>query len=230
MMLGLGIGVSALAATSAYYYRCKSKKLLTPPSNWRQIGTIEDIYIFPIKSCAPIKLESAQCDNLGIIEQNIRDRALMLIDKNGKAVTARTYNHMIKIQPKILHKGTILITAPGMDDIELDHLAVGAQNNGGDIKANIWGTDVYVMPCGEIFDRWFSKFILQKDEGLRLVYYPFPIPTRKIVEPIFENGIFLRSDTVSCCCDKLLLGYKRKRDKKVCSPVGYVSVSWVSLY
>lgn len=198
MLVGLGIGASALAATSAYY-RYKSNKLQTPPSNWKEIGRIEDIYIFPIKSCAPIKLDSAQCDNLGIIEQKIRDRALMVIDKNGKVVTARTYNHMMKIQPKILPNGTLLITAPSMDDIELDHLTVGAQNSG-DIKANIFGTDVYVMPCGENFDKWFSQFILEKEEGLRLVYYPFPVPTRKIVEPIFDNGIFLRSDTVSLFC------------------------------
>lgn len=194
-MLSVGIGASALAAASLYY-RYKSNKLQTPPTNWRQIGTIEDIYIFPIKSCAPIKLESAHCDKLGIIEQKVRDHALMLIDKNGKAVTARTYNHMLKIQPKILPNGTLLITAPGMDDIELDHLSLGAQNNK-DIKANLWGTVVYVMPCGEIFDKWFSKYIIGKDDGLRLVYYPFPIPTRQIVEPIFDNGIFLRSDTVN---------------------------------
>lgn len=196
MLVGLGIGASALAASTAAYYKYRNKKLQTPPSKWKNIGTIEDIYIFPIKSCAPIKLDAAHCDNLGIIEQKVRDRALMLIDVNGKVVTARTYNHMWKIQPKILANGTLLITAPGMDDIEFDHLTVGAQSNG-DIKANIFGTDVYAMPCGKNFDQWFSKYILQKDEGIRLVYYPFPMPTKKIAEPIFDNGIFLTSDTVS---------------------------------
>lgn len=94
VLLGIGASLSAALAASVYFTQ-KRRKLQTPPNSWKEVGHIEEIHFFPIKSCAPIVLESVNCTNLGILEQGFVDRALMLVDKTNKMITARTYNHMM---------------------------------------------------------------------------------------------------------------------------------------
>ena len=80
MFVTAGIGVSV--AVSVYYClkRLFQQNLLTPPENWKHIGTIEEIIFYPIKSCGGIRLNKADCDILGIKDGKCKDREFMLID------------------------------------------------------------------------------------------------------------------------------------------------------
>ena len=67
----------------------------------------------------------------------------------------------------------------------------------GRFRAAVWGQAVSACDCGEEVARWLSRFLLQEDSGLRLVYYPLDKPTRDIrsknqVFPLIES-----KDTVS---------------------------------
>lgn len=59
---------------SAYcaYYIYKNKTRI--PTEWRQVGTLDKIYTYPIKSCGPVILSSATCETLGLRDGWLRDR------------------------------------------------------------------------------------------------------------------------------------------------------------
>lgn len=58
------------------------------------------------------------------------------------------------------------------------------------------GEKVPTVDCGEEVAKWFSRFLLSEDTGLRLVYFPYSKTTRDIR---LKNLVFNRlkkSDSV----------------------------------
>lgn len=58
---------------------------------------IESLYLFPVKSLAPVKVESFTCVETG----PEFDRAFMVVDEQGKFVTQRELPLMARIQPEV---------------------------------------------------------------------------------------------------------------------------------
>lgn len=192
MLAAAGIAVTAAAAGTYFWYRSKFNSEV-PPTKWRHVGTLDEINIYPVKSLARIELDSAKCQNLGVQlkELDYVDRRFMLVDTDRKLVTARTYPKMVKIEPHISGNRLILIVS-GMNDLEInfDFIKTGKL-----VKADLWDMDVEVLECGAEYDRWFSRYLLGADEGLKLVFYPHQIPSRSQVPKSFQNGIFTKNDT-----------------------------------
>ncbi|KAH8299726.1 hypothetical protein KR044_005049 [Drosophila immigrans] len=190
VLIGVGVGLVAAGTAGYLVYRHLHRDVM--PVKWRRVGTLQQIYIFPVKSCAPLKIIDQQqeydCDLLGIGIDNWRDRKFMLINDNNEMITARGYPHMLQIQPKQIANG-FLFSAPGMPDLQLDFQAL--KSPGKDVRTSVWGANLNVMLCGSQFDTWFSKFILKKDSGLKLVYYPHEGPVRATV-PDMKHMPFIR--------------------------------------
>lgn len=68
------------------------------PEKWRKVGELTSILCYPIKSLGPVRLDSTECTQLGLKSGWIRDRTLMVIDLQGKCVTARHYPKMVKVR------------------------------------------------------------------------------------------------------------------------------------
>ena len=71
----------------------------------------------------------------------------------------------------------LILSTEGMSPISIDLAATHGQT-----KAIIKGQTVPACDCGEEVAKWLSRFLLQKEEGLRLVYYPKTESSRKIIE------------------------------------------------
>jgi len=84
---------------------------------------------------------------------------------------------MLKVSPSI--SGSVLtLRAPGMMSMSVDL----AQLRGKGFRVAVWGQAVPARDCGEEAARWLSRYILQEDTGLRLVYYPLDRPVRPVRE------------------------------------------------
>ncbi|XP_030373696.1 mitochondrial amidoxime-reducing component 1-like [Scaptodrosophila lebanonensis] len=179
VLLGVGVGlVVAGGASYLIYHRLKRDVV---PEKWRRVGILEEINLFPVKSCAPLKLKDGDvlsCDLLGLTLQGIRDRALMLVNDNNEMITARGYPKMLLIQPQVLSSTGLVFKAPGTPDLELNFETLASESPGQDVHTAVWGVKLDAMLCGARFDKWFSQFILGQDTGLKLVYYPYPSPVR----------------------------------------------------
>jgi len=193
MLLAAGLGIGATAIAGWYY---QNRKQFIPPNEWKRIGVLDELYYYPIKSCYPLTLDSADCDDIGIRDGKFKDRQFMLIDMNDKLVTARVYPKMVKIKPKIID-GELYATAPDMEPLRISYDNL-KDTNQGDIKVKFHQVEVFVTLCGEEYDNWFSNYLLNKSVGLRLAYYPYPMAT-KPRDPAkeFATKFFRNEDTGS---------------------------------
>lgn len=170
------------------------------PLKWRRIGTLAQINIFPVKSCAPLNITTEDeilCEILGLRLQGIRDRALMLVNDQNEMITARVYPKMVLIHCKILSENKLLFTVEGMESLELDFGILADEAPGKDIHTSVWGSKLDAMLCGEKYDKWFSRYILNKDSGLHLVYYPYPKPVRSTNARLVKEPFIIQEDSVS---------------------------------
>ncbi|XP_072745502.1 mitochondrial amidoxime-reducing component 1 [Anoplolepis gracilipes] len=157
------------------------------PTKWRKIGELSDIIVCPIKSLGAVRMTEMECTLLGLKSGWLRDRTLVVIDLEGRFLTARQFPKMVNILPE--YSGSVLtLRAPGMMSISIDL----AQFRGKTFRIAVWGQAVPGRDCGEEVARWLSRFLLQEDTGLRLVYYPLDRPVRE-VRKRNENFFPLRS-------------------------------------
>ena len=176
------------------------------PLKWRRVGTLQQINLFPIKSCAPLELnpeEELLCDVLGLRYRGIRDRVLMLVNESNEMITARAHPRMVLIYTRVVGESKLIITADGMEPLELDFSTLAEEAPGQDVHTSVWGTKLNAMLCGEKYDKWFSRFILNKDNGLRLVYYPYPKPVRSTNSRLAKQPYIVQEDSVSTYARKI---------------------------
>ncbi|KAL6738985.1 hypothetical protein Aduo_012478 [Ancylostoma duodenale] len=99
VVVGVGIGASALAYWVVTRLR---KSLSSSSSDLVPVGTVKELYVFPVKSCKGINVFSFYCDYLGPISGEHFDRYFVVIDgKSGRFYTARQKPVMVTIGCKI---------------------------------------------------------------------------------------------------------------------------------
>lgn len=148
---------------------------------------------FPIKSGGWIRLNEFDCDFIGVGKGKMRDRTFMIVNEdNGVFVTGRKYPKLIHIMPTFEDDDTMRLSAPGKSSIQVNF------NELLDSELEIaecWDEKVEVHDAGDEVAKWISQFILNKDKGLRLVFFPSKIPTRDVRQ---KNKVFktaIPSDT-----------------------------------
>lgn len=119
--------------------------------------TLSQLTIYPVKSCAGIKLQSADTSPFGLKY----DRRWMLVDANGEMITQRQHPRMCLIQPT-LDNGQLSLNATGMDQLQVTQGTV-------EIAVSVWEDQCNAVDCGDQAAEWLSEFM-----GLptRLVYFP----------------------------------------------------------
>ncbi|XP_037936608.1 mitochondrial amidoxime-reducing component 1-like [Teleopsis dalmanni] len=195
-IVGAAVGVTVVAGLIHWYRNSKKKEEI--PKKWRRVGTLKQLNMFPIKSCAPLILTPdtvISCDILGLRLATLRDRQFMIIDTKNQIVTARTYPRCVLIKITIISAFKLMISAPGMENIELYYFLLAQDSTKPDVNTNVFGSKVKGVSCGEIYDKWLSKYLLGKDSGLRLIYYPYSEPTKPIDKGMRKEPHITSSDT-----------------------------------
>ncbi|HET7270562.1 MAG TPA: MOSC N-terminal beta barrel domain-containing protein [Rubrobacter sp.] len=122
--------------------------------------TLSGLYVYPIKSCAGISLQSADLSATGLRH----DRRWMLVDERGEFMSQRTHPRMALISVRFATE-CLIVCAPGMPDLEIPLQKV----NGNGIDVRVWGDTNRGALVGEEADRWFGEFL---EFSCRLVYKP----------------------------------------------------------
>ncbi|KAL0134400.1 hypothetical protein PUN28_001289 [Cardiocondyla obscurior] len=66
-----------------------------PPSKWRKVGELSDMVMYPVKSLGPVRKTEMECTTLGLKSGWLRDRTLLVIDLEGRFLTARQQPKMV---------------------------------------------------------------------------------------------------------------------------------------
>ncbi|XP_059053169.1 mitochondrial amidoxime-reducing component 1 isoform X2 [Achroia grisella] len=158
------------------------------PENWTQVGTLKDLYIYPIKSCGAVQVDKAECSLLGLKDGWLRDRFLMIVDNQNNFITARAYPELLLIQPSV--KGSVLtLNRANMEPISVNLAEVVSLQK--PQTATVWGVTVPVFDCGWSVSEWLSRLIDQSTTNFRLVYYAAQSSRDlrvKSINPIFKFG------------------------------------------
>lgn len=125
---------------------------------------ISQLFIYPIKSCAPVSVESLVFDRFG--PQG--DRRFMLVDERGKFLSQRQLPQMANIQPDIVWneagqmQAINLSTETGQCQVELQSLSQR-------IEVTVWKDSLEALDCGDAVSEWLSGFLGRR---CRLVMLP----------------------------------------------------------
>jgi hypothetical protein len=73
-------GVAAILLTLLVrWWHHKRNRTNSPPRKWKHVGELSELTLFPVKSCAGINLQEAECTEYGI--QTVDDGPLKLRDR-----------------------------------------------------------------------------------------------------------------------------------------------------
>ncbi len=128
---------------------------------------LSDIYIYPVKSLAGIKVATWEVSGKGLLH----DRKWMLIDSDNQFLSQRRLPKMTLIKTEIIDDTLILSTASsGKISLPLN------PDNGDDINTTIWKDQCLAKTTNLEVDQWVSNFL---EIDCKLVYQP-----ENIVRPV----------------------------------------------
>jgi len=142
---------------------------------------IEQLWIYPVKSCAGIRLQQAELQDSGLAW----DRAWMVIDEDGEFVSQRELPRMALVRPAF-HLGQLELSAPGMLSLHLGLEAAGETR-----RVRVWDDEVVAFDMGDAAAQWFSDFLLPETSGAapRLRVVRFDPAQRRLSSARWTGGI-----------------------------------------
>jgi len=143
-------------------------------------ATIEQLWIYPVKSCAGLSLTEAELTETGLAY----DRSWMVVDEQGEFVTQRELPRMALVQPSF-RMGQLVLRAPGMLSL---HLALDAAE--APLRVRVWDDELDAYDMGDVAAQWFSDF-LGPDAPVslkRLRLARFDPAVRRLCSPKWTGG------------------------------------------
>ena len=114
---------------------------------------VTDLYIYPIKSCAGIRVDSADLWETGLY----LDRLWMVVDDEGHFVSQRTMPALARVATALRFE-SLQIRAPGM--LRLD-IPIGGFDYSPALRipVDVHGHRIDAFAEGELVNTWFSRFL-----------------------------------------------------------------------
>lgn len=137
--------------------------------------TLSEIWIYPVKSLAGIRLKRANVKQKGLAN----DRRWMLVDEAGRFFTQREHPEMSRFQ-LAMDKGQLIIWNRFEADNQLVISDPEPSNQDKLIPVTIWDDEVEAAEVSEGYSQWFSDQLKMK---CKLVF--FPEINKRDVDPDF---------------------------------------------
>src|SRR6185369_2033076 len=96
------------------------------------------LHIFPVKSCAPLPLESAAVEPRGLLH----DRRWVVTDDTGKFLTGRQHPRLTLLRA-VPDGDAVVVTTDGMPSLRLVRPTTEVR-----IDVTVWASTVAALPAG----------------------------------------------------------------------------------
>ena len=116
---------------------------------------IEQLLIYPVKSCAGMALPEALLTKTGLD----LDRAWMVVDAAGEFVSQREAPRLALVQPQ-LKADELVLRAPGMLALH-----IGIDRVESPMSVRIWDDQVPAWDLGAVAAQWISDYLAQPQPG-----------------------------------------------------------------
>jgi hypothetical protein len=134
---------------------------------------LTDIWRYPVKSCRGQRLTEAVVEPWGLAG----DRRWMLVDGDGRFLTAREHPRLVLAAP-VPDGGVIRLSAPGLPDLTVPVPGASAEL----VPVRVWRSELMAAMASDEAARWLSKVA---GMDVRLVY--LDNPTRRPANPDFSQ-------------------------------------------
>ena len=153
-------------------------KLQYQPSHTMSPPFLSEIFIYPVKSLAGIKVAKWPVNEKGLLH----DRKWMLIDKNNQFLSQRRAPRMVLIKTQLTEKQLILSTS-NSESISLPLFPTGGDN----CLTSIWNEQCLAKTTSKYANQWLSDFlgldcklVYQDDDTIRPVDTNYANNTDKV--------------------------------------------------
>ncbi|CAL1542692.1 unnamed protein product [Lymnaea stagnalis] len=123
---------------------------------FQQIGTVANLYIYPVKSCGAMEVSEANCTPVGLESNGVNDRHWMILDPSDHVITMKEEPRLTLVKCRSVD-GRLLLEAPGMDHLQLPQRP--------DLRTRqrqhkiLLGQAVTMVCCGGEAEKWISEFL-----------------------------------------------------------------------
>ena len=125
-------------------------------------GTLSQILVYPIKSCAGSVLAQATLTPLGLMH----DRQWLIVDDTGQFQTQRQIPHLAWIEPTVLPQ-SLRLSAVGLPTIEIPFASTDAQT----LVVTVWNDRPWALDMGDAAAQWLDAFLEVPGRHFRLVQF-----------------------------------------------------------
>jgi uncharacterized protein len=128
------------------------------------MAILTQLFLYPIKSCAGMAVQSATLLESGLMADGVHDREWMLVTEEGQFMTQREFPRMAVIQPRP-DGNSLRVRAAALPDLLLPL----AWNDDAAVRqVRIWDDLVDALDAGDAAAAWFSGLL---DVRCRLVRF-----------------------------------------------------------
>lgn len=120
-------------------------------SSAQRQAVISQLFIYPVKSCAPLAVAKALLTDQGLAY----DRHWMVVDERGHGLSQREQPRLALVQPQLRGQDLVL-RAPGMLALHLSLQGVESPS-----RVHLWDEAIDAWDMGPLAAQWFSDFLGQ---------------------------------------------------------------------
>ncbi|EDL13080.1 mCG12387 [Mus musculus] len=155
------LGLAAVALGTVAWRRARPRRR----RRLQQVGTVAQLWIYPIKSCKGLSVSEAECTAMGLRYGHLRDRFWLVINEEGNMVTAWQEPRLVLIS-LTCEDDTLTLSAAYTKDLLLP-ITPPATNPL--LQCRVHGLEIQGRDCGEDAAQWVSSFL--KMQSCRLVHF-----------------------------------------------------------
>ncbi|CAF0884519.1 unnamed protein product [Rotaria sordida] len=122
---------------------------------------VQELIIYPVKSCAGVKVQEALVTKYGLAlpsNPQIFDRRWMIV-KNGRHQTQRVLPRMALIRPSVVKDG-LCLQAPNMPDLHIPVNPLPKEL----MQCSCWDVPIFGLRYGDHVSQWLRTFLETEDE------------------------------------------------------------------
>ncbi|XP_053556979.1 mitochondrial amidoxime-reducing component 1 [Bombina bombina] len=154
-----GLGITAAASLIWWWQRRYKVEL-------RQVATVSQLLIYPIKSCKAVSVQEAECTILGLINGKLGDRQWLVVTEEGQMVTGRQEPRIVLIS--VNPRGeSLCLEAPEMEKLLIP---ITPPKSNKVRNCRVFGSDIQGRDCGEEVSHWLTSYF-QSSEPYHLVHF-----------------------------------------------------------
>ncbi|TKR67337.1 hypothetical protein L596_023507 [Steinernema carpocapsae] len=165
--IGLAVLSGALVAVPIYNY---FKRICFERDHpWIEAGKVEELFVYPVKSCRGNKVDSLNCGPLGASNGEDFDRFFLIVDAaSNHFYTARQQPALVLLETHVKDNILTLSSRNGEKiDVELTHVVENDVRHVATLHSKLRQEG---LDCGESAGKFITEF-LRLDKPCRLLYF-----------------------------------------------------------